>query len=118
MGSVPAPSCRLPVTARLAAECGPLQLDASPSKPSNATAVWYFVSPEACGPEVVEGDSQRGSRGDAQNEHVGVEEQRVRQPLQRAQRQEAERFFTQIQVCIEVSGEQMQGEALHSKQDK
>lgn len=66
----------------------------------------------------MEGDSQRCSCRDAQNEHVDVEEQRVRKPFQRVQRQEAKCFFTQIQVCIEISREQMERKVLNSKRDK
>lgn len=60
--------------------------------------------PTSAAPEVTEGDGQRSRPGDAQDEHVGVEKQGVREPPEGVQGQEAEGLFTEIQVRVEVSG--------------
>lgn len=53
----------------------------------------------------MEGGSQRHGRRDAQDEHVGVEQQGVREPPEGVPGQQAERFLTEVQVRVEVSGD-------------
>lgn len=62
-------------------------------------------------PEVVDGTSQRCGSRDAQDKQVSREEQSVGKPLKRVQRQEAKRFFTQIQISIKISREQKESQS-------
>lgn len=54
---------------------------------------------------MTEGHSQRRGCRDAQDEHVGVEQQGVGEPPEGVPGQQAECFLTQVQVCVEVSGD-------------
>lgn len=79
----------------------PPVLSASPDTEPHGPALEF----EARAPEVTEGDSQRHGRRDAQDEHVGVEQQGVREPPEGVPGQQAERLLTEVQVRVEVSGD-------------
>lgn len=54
----------------------------------------------------MKGNDGRCDHRDQQDKHVCVKKQRLREPLERVERQEAEGFLTQVEICIKVPGEE------------